>query len=245
MFFGEYIYSMNDSPIGIFDSGIGGLTVLDECRRILPRENYLYLADFAHAPYGNKTTDEIFGLAQACVETLLSHGVKAVVAACNTATNAAADRLRRLFDVPIIGLEPALKPAYEAHTDGTAVLLCTAATAEQEKFKQLLSRYGNMNLIVSTQKNLAAQIENCIADADAMRRITEEIFGGFKNVSEVILGCTHYVFLKPYIEEYFFSRGESVKIFDGNLGAAKRLKAVLKQRGALTQRKRRGSVEFI
>ena len=237
---------MNNSPVGIFDSGIGGISVLNECRSVLPRENFIYLADSENAPYGNRSADEILALARACVNTLLSRGVKAIVAACNTATSVAAATLRQTLDVPLIGLEPAIKPAYEHCKDKETLLLCTAATSKQEKFINLVKEYGDMNLSILPQKHLAAYIEKNIGDGNAMRKITEEIFRDKTHVSGIILGCTHYVFLKPFIAEFFGKCGNGgVMIFDGNAGAARRLKAVLTKSDALAERTERGAVEFI
>ncbi len=237
---------MDNSPVGIFDSGIGGISVLNECRSLLPHENFIYLADGKNAPYGNKSAEEILSLSLDCANALCSRGAKAVVAACNTATSVAAATLRQILPVPLIGLEPAIKPAYERRKERETVLLCTVATSKQEKFKNLLAKYGDMNLTVLPQKDLAEYIENNIGNAEKMRKVTEEIFGDRTQIGGVILGCTHYVFLKPYIAEFFLRHGNgNVEIFDGNAGAARRLEYVLEQNNALAERECGGTVEFI
>ena len=237
---------MNNAPIGIFDSGIGGISVLTECRKTMPNENFIYLADFANAPYGNKSAEEILALSAACVNKLLSRGVKAIVAACNTATSVAANKLRTTLNVPLIGLEPALKPACEQCLSKEIILLCTVATSKQDKFQNLLKTCGNARLIVLPQKDLAENIEKNFSDHGEMRRAVKEIFAGKTNAGGVVLGCTHYVFLKPFIAEFFAENGNSnVKIFDGNGGAARRLMSVLAEKNALSDRSERGSVEFI
>ena len=237
---------MNDNPVGIFDSGIGGISVLSECRKILPHENFIYLADFSHAPYGNKSAEEILSLALNCTEALIKNGAKAVVAACNTATSVAAETLRQTLGVPLIGLEPAIKPLYGQCKEKESVLLCTVATSRQKKFGNLLKEYGDMDLTVMPQENLAEYIEQNIGDGEALKNITEEIFRGKEHIGGIVLGCTHYVFLKPYIKKFFRDSGNGdVKIFDGTFGAAKHLKYVLEQNDLSSGRSSGGTVEFI
>ena len=131
-------------PIGIFDSGIGGLCVLKLCAKKLPNEKFIYLADKANMPYGEKSTDEIKAAAMSCAATLIGMGCKAIVVACNTATETAIDDIRRLFpSTVVIGLEPALKPCYYGVGNGYAVALVTSATERSPKFKRLMSAYGD------------------------------------------------------------------------------------------------------
>jgi glutamate racemase len=233
---------MSEAPIGIFDSGIGGVTTLDACRRLLFNEDFIYIADERFAPYGDKPEEFIVGRVFACARRLADMGAKAVVIACNTATNAGAGRLRTAFPLPVVGLEPAVKPAYEAYTGGRAVLPCTPATAASAKFRTLLSRFGGYNLTVLPLARLAGLIEKNIENPDVLEPYIREIFSPYPDLSQIILGCTHYVFLRGMLERIF---GGRVKIFDGNDGAAKRLKLLLQARNLLSPRPSVGRVEFL
>ena len=237
---------MNDNPIGIFDSGIGGIALLKECASLLPHESFLYHADFENAPYGNKSEYEIFSVSLENVELLLSYGAKAIVVACNTATGVAVDKLRKIIDVPIIGLEPAVKPACEDNKSKPVVLLCTNATARQEKFIKLIQNYGNERLSVLPQENLAKYVEDHVGDAAAMKKVVQEIFTGKTDAESVVLGCSHYTYLKKYIIEFFKENGnESIKIYDGISGTAKQLRSVLQSNNLLSDSISTGFIEFV
>ncbi len=233
---------MNDYPIGFFDSGIGGLTTLYQCRKALVAEDFIYLPDFENVPYGNKSSQEIETLSFLNVEKLLRFKVKAIVIACNTATSVAAEKLRESYTMPIIGLEPALKPAFDAKGAGKVLLLCTYATAHQEKFKRLMDNYGG-NVIVAPQRDLAALIEKNIFSLERIRPEVYGILSKYDGVSSVVLGCTHYVFIKNMINDFYCGR---LKIYDGNAGAAKRLKYLLEKNDALSSKTgSKGSVIFL
>lgn len=232
---------MSDAPIGVFDSGVGGVSVLKACLDVLPSENFVYLADRSGMPYGNKTHEEIEKRVELCVQTLQSEGVKAIVAACNTATNVGIASLRKKYDMPFVGLEPAVKPAAENCGRGNILVLLTPLTAEQEKFKKLKEKYDNGRLIIAPQENLAEEVEEHIDDYHALKKPVYDILRRYKNVEGVVLGCTHYVFLRPIVEEFY---GGRIKIFDGNDGAARRLKSVLESDRLLSRGLRR-SLKFI
>ncbi|MEA5067560.1 MAG: glutamate racemase, partial [Christensenellaceae bacterium] len=138
---------MDDRPIGVFDSGVGGVSVLRSLVRVLPGERYLYYGDTRNAPYGDRAEAEIRSLTRAAAERLLGQGVKALVIACNTATSAAAEALRCALDIPVIGMEPALKPAALARGRGKVLVMATAATLRQGKFRALMERYGRDALV--------------------------------------------------------------------------------------------------
>jgi glutamate racemase len=236
---------VNVSPIGIFDSGAGGLTVLEECVKLLPREDFIYLSDKRYAPYGDKSTEDIIIRAQKCTERLLEYNCKAVVVACNTATNAAISSLRKNYKCPFIGVEPALKPAYERFFDKKAVLLCTAATAAAPKFKRLYKKYKGGFLTVAPQKALAMLIENNLCDLEKIRTCVYEIIKPYMDYDVVILGCTHYVFVKNLIRGFFKENGRDIVILDGNAGTANRLKDILTVRDMLNLSSGAGRVEML
>ncbi len=229
------------SRIGIFDSGIGGITVLDAIRKILPCEDYVYLADSKNAPYGVKSADEIRRIVKANLDNLLARNVKAIVAGCNTATAVMTDEMRNALNVTFVGLEPALKPAVEA-TCGKIIVLTTLATANSQKFATLLHRYKSADITVLPQASLASDVEKNVEELTALKPKIEEIFKPYPNVDAVVLGCTHYVFLYDLIKEIL---GEKVKIFHGNDGVAKRLRSQLQKRNKLKDSNKIGDVEFI
>lgn len=234
---------MNNNPIGVFDSGIGGITVLDSCRARLPHENFVYVCDPKHMPYGNLPAERIRERVDACVRELLQADCKAVVAACNTATNVGISWLRSEYKTIFVGLEPALKPAKEACGTGGILVLCTRATAAQPKFGELLARYGGRNVIVAAQSGLAEFVEQNIDKPDLLREKTFSVLQPYgSHIRGVVLGCTHYVFLRPYIQEFY--RGEAL-VFDGNEGAAKRLGTLLAENDLLSARTGAGGVKFI
>lgn len=227
-------------PIGIFDSGIGGLTVLDECRRLLPREDFVYLSDCRNAPYGSRDETFIRGRVFACADILLGEGAKAVVVACNTATNVGIGDLRKRYSCAFVGVEPAVKPAAEALCRGYAAVLVTEATARQQKFMRLIESCGAQKCRVLPQKDLAMLVERNIENLERIRPDVERIFEERENLESVVLGCTHYVFLKDMIRDIL---GAGVEIYDGGAGTARRLKAILEKEGQLEEG--RGEVRFI
>lgn len=223
---------MNNAPIGVFDSGVGGISTLRSCLDALPNESFIYLADRSGLPYGNKTLEAISARVDTCVNTLLREGVKAVVVACNTATNVGIKTLRETYAVPFVGVEPALKPAVEACGRGNVLLLLTAATEKQDKFRALKEKYDNGRVIVAPQETLASEVENHIENVEALRGTVYSILRRYKNVEGVVLGCTHYLFLRPLIHDFYNGH---IKIFDGNAGTARRLKAVLEEGSLLAE----------
>ncbi len=216
---------MRDDPIGVFDSGVGGLNVLKECAELLPCEKFIYLADEANMPYGNKTYAEIKYLAEKCAATLFAMNCKAVVVACNTATVTAVDGIRKLFGSRIVvGLEPAVKPCYrELGKNGYAVALVTDATYRSYKFERLLQTCEN-KIIPIARPELARLIENHADDISAVETHVFDILADHKNAEAVILGCSHYTYITDIIRKFY---GGSVKIYDGAHGAAERLKYCL------------------
>ena len=199
----EYICNM---LIGLFDSGVGGLTVLAACRRALPGARYLYLDDCANCPYGGRTGEEITALARDCADVLIRAGCDAVVIACNTATAAAASVIRARYpDKTVLGIEPAVKPALAA-VKGRVLLLATPATAA-------LRRYGS-RVIVGAEPRLAEEIERAYGDPEALRALASATLAKYSGYSAVVTGCSHYAHLIPYIP---------CPVFDGADGVARLL----------------------
>ena len=231
---------MNENPIGIFDSGSGGLTVLDACRNLMPEENYVYVSDSRSGGWGGLAEEQINERVRACVSLLRNYRCKAVVAACNTATEVAIGALRQEYDLPFVGLEPALKPAVAAFPTGRILVLCTPATARQPKFEALVRDYGNENVLVRPQPTLASRIEKNLHSPEKLRDDVERIAKA-DPADAVVLGCTHYVFLRAMFERLF---GGAEHVFDGNLGAAHHLEELLFLRGLRRTHGKIGHVTF-
>ena len=231
---------MNDM-IGFFDSGVGGVSVLHTARRILPNEHFLYYGDNGHAPYGPKPLEEIRRLSAESVGVLLDRGVKAVVIACNTATSAYAEILRAELKLPVIGMEPALKPAQEARHGGEILVLATQATLTLPKFQRLMKRYGD-HVIPVVGRGLVELVEAGRADSPETEAALRELLGKYvgRSIDSVVLGCTHYPFLAGAIRRMF----PEAELFDGRTGTCMRLKHLL-EAGGLRSKGTEGSVEFL
>lgn len=210
----------NLSPIGVFDSGVGGISTLRELVRILPNERFLYYGDDAHAPYGIRPTEEVRELTALCVRELVDAGVKAVVLACNTATAAAAGYLREKYpDLPIIGAEPALKPAVDGGHRRIGVM-ATPTTLHAQKFHDLAERFGGRaEIIPLPAAGLVELIERDIRSGEALEALLAERLAPAmdQKVDALVLGCTHYPFVREAIASVV---GKGVALYDGNLGIA-------------------------
>ena len=232
---------MSNEPIGVFDSGVGGLCVLRLCADAMPLERFIYLADSANMPYGEKSASDIIRAACTCAERLFSMNCKAVVVACNTATETAIDYIRRLFPNKIIvGLEPAVKPCLAELGGGYGVALVTPATAKSPKFGRLISGAGG-RIVCAPQPRLAATIERFIGEPDNLRPVVARMLAPYSDAEAVVLGCSHYTYLRPLIDEFY---GGRVKIYDGASGAAMRLKSLLKERRMCAQGGSKGAIRF-
>lgn len=232
------------SPIGIFDSGVGGLSVLREIRRELPQENLLYVADSAHAPYGEKSPQFIEARAIAITEFLISQGVKAVVVACNTASGAAVETLRARFSVPIIAMEPAVKPAVARTRSGVIGVLATSRTLNSESFVRLTARYGAYaEILVQACPGLVEQVEAGNLSGEQTRelliRYLEPLLA--QQADTIVLGCTHYPFLAPLICEI---AGSSVEIIDPAGAIARELRRRLGEHKLLANNVEAGMEKF-
>ena len=210
-------------PIGVFDSGVGGLSVLRHVRAMLPGEDLLYVADSAHAPYGDKSAQFIEARAMAIAEFLVARDAKALVVACNTATAAAIAALRQRFDLPIVGMEPAVKPAAEATRSGVIGVLATSGTLDSGKFAELVRRFGSQaRVIVQPCPGLVEQVEL----GDLAGPLTRRLLEGFvaplldAGADTLVLGCTHFPFLEPLLRELV---GGEVAIIESGAAVARQL----------------------
>lgn len=218
--------------IGVFDSGVGGMSVLKHLVAQMPHEEFHYFGDSAFAPYGTKPKEQIAQRSCAIAKKFIDEGAKALVIACNTATAAAADELRATYPhVPIVGVEPALKPAVTAYPHGTVVVLATKATLSLQKYHNLESRLHPSAKVISIPgEGLVELIESGQADSEQMHKRLAELLGDYAGqVDAVVLGCTHYPFIKKQISSVL----GDVEFFDGGAGAAHQLKRLLGQANLL------------
>ncbi len=231
--------------IGFFDSGIGGISVLREAIRILPNENYIYFGDSKNAPYGVKSPKQVEELSCKVVDRLLAMDTKAIVVACNTATSAAIESLRKNYKhIPIIGIEPALKPAIEYYGNGTVVIMATPMTLAEKKFNRLREKFSEKSHIVPMPcEGLVEIIESGHLEGEIVENYLEERFKNLdkKNISSVVLGCTHYPFIKGALKNVL---GNNVTIIDGSLGTAKQLQRILKNNNMLNKSENKGNIKI-
>ena len=232
---------MQFEPIGVFDSGIGGLGVLTQCLGALPDESFVYLADEKNMPYGQKSEAEIRNAALAAADFLAKKGCKAIVVACNTATEVAIDDIRRKYPALItVGLEPAVRPCCRELGRGYAVALVTEATARSEKFKNLVSVCDG-RVKVAPQNDLARLVEMHKADLELLRKPVSDVLRPYSDAESVILGCSHYTYLRGLVREFY---GERIKIYDGAEGAAARLNYLLALKKKKAPKGQKGKVEY-
>ena len=214
-------------PIGVFDSGIGGLSVLKEIHQLLPHESLIYVGDSAHAPYGDRSANFVKQRSIAISDFLLDKGVKAIVIACNTATAESAELLRERFDVPVIGLEPAIKPAAKLSKSGIIGVLATQRTISSERLLGLTERFAkDKKVLAQACPGLVEQVEACeLNDAKTDALLKKYILPLLsQGVDALILGCTHYPFLLPAIQKIV---GEEIEILETGRPVAEQLKRVL------------------
>ncbi|NLZ47415.1 MAG: glutamate racemase [Clostridiales bacterium] len=234
-----------EAPIGFFDSGIGGLSVLREAIKLLPRENFIYFGDSKNAPYGTKTVDEIKRLSYAAADFLLGKGVKAIVIACNTATSAAASDLRSTYpEIPIIGIEPAIKPAVQLNRRGKILIMATPLTISEKKFNNLMKSFENTSEIIPIPcAGLAELIESGNIESLEIRRFLEIKLKPYLSfdISTIVLGCTHYPFIKDHLSAIV---GEDIPIIDGSFGTAKQLRRLLIQKDLINESIEAGKIEI-
>lgn len=232
-----------NSFVGVFDSGLGGISVLKSLVSELPHEQFSFFGDSLNSPYGDREPDDIVALSRAIVERQLDAGAKAVVIACNTATAAAAATLRNEYpNVPIIGVEPALKPAVQAFPQGRILVMATAATLALEKYQRLEEHWsGQADVIPVACVGLVDLIERGDVESHEIRELIERHVGTYRDtVDAVVLGCTHYPFVRKVIRDVV---GDA-PFFDGGAGTARQLRTVLTARGLLAPQEAMGGVRF-
>lgn len=231
------ILSDNEKAIGVFDSGLGGISVLRQLRQQMPNEHYIYYGDSAFAPYGEKSKEEITEHCFGIMDFFVKKGVKAVVIACNTATSACVNDLREAYpDLPIIGMEPALKVVADGKKNRTIIVMATHFTLKEKKFHDLMARYSNENTIIKlpTPKLVEIVEQNKLQDDVLVDETLHEYLDPFmdKNVHSIVLGCTHFVFYKEKIKRMV---GNQILVVDGNEGTAKHVEKILKNKGELRE----------
>ena len=231
-------------PIGVFDSGVGGVSVLRELVRIMPNENFIYIGDSKNAPYGTKSHEEIFVHAQNCADILINKGVKALVVACNTATSVCIEELRQKYtDLPVIGIEPALKPAVMSKDNPVVVVMATPLTLKEKKFADLCKKFEKKaDIIPLPCPGLMELVEEGHTSDNVVREFLENCFlkTGRTTFDTVVLGCTHYPFVKGVISELH----PETMIFDGGEGTARQVKRLLLKNGLLNSCDKKGEVVF-
>ena len=228
---------MNNQPIGVFDSGIGGLTVLKKIITILPNESYLYYADTQNVPYGTKPKEEVKKYVKEAVDFLVSKHVKAIVVACNTATSIAIQDLRSNYTLPIIGIEPAAKPAVENRGSKKVLIMATPTTIREEKLKDLLEQLSAQESVdLIAMPKLVEFAEKREFESNAVKEYIKKELESYnlEDYSELVLGCTHFPFFKKTLSAIF---PKDTQIIDGSLGVANRLKNVLEEQNLLGNRK--------
>ena len=224
---------MNNQPIGVFDSGIGGLTVLKKIIDVLPNESYIYYADTMHVPYGTKPKEEVKKYVKEAVDFLLFQNVKAIVVACNTATSIAIQELRNYYTLPIIGIEPAAKPAVENRGSKKVLIMATPTTIREEKLKDLLEQLNAQDSVdLIAMPKLVEFAERREFESDAVKEYIQKELENYhlENYSELVLGCTHFPFFKKTLSAIF---PKDTQMIDGSLGVANRLKNVLEEQNLL------------
>ena len=232
---------MKTAPIAVFDSGVGGISVLKELVALMPGENYLYFGDSANAPYGEKTTEEVRELTLQAAKMLFARGAKALVVACNTATSAAIHILRETYpEKIIIGIEPALKVATDRFPTGNIGVMATAVTLREEKLTHQLERFPEAKVERIGAPGLVKRIEQGEIDSIETEELLRKILAPYVGkLDALVLGCTHYPFVKETVGRIL---GEKTQLIDGGAGTARQTKRCLEQADLLNDGP--GSVTF-
>lgn len=231
-------------PIGVFDSGVGGISVLKHIHTLLPNEDLMYVADSKFAPYGNKTPEFIQERALWITDFLIGKGAKALVVACNTATAAAVDLLRQKYHLPIIGMEPAVKPAAAASKTGVIGVLATSGTLKSAQFAALLDHYGQQVEVVT---QACHGLVECVERGELDSTATQDLLASYvqpliaAGADTIVLGCTHYPFVRILIENLV---GDDVVLIDTGAAVAKELKRRLEDARLLNAETQIGQVGF-
>lgn len=235
---------MNNNPIGIFDSGVGGTSIWKEIQKRLPSEDTIYLADSKNAPYGEKSPEQILQLSLKNTEFLLDKGCKIIVVACNTATTNAIDYLRENYRVPIIGIEPAIKPAALQSRSKTVGILATKGTLSSRLFHSTSEIHAKgIKIIEREGVGLVPLIEQGKMASEEIRNLLQTHLEPMldEDIDYLVLGCTHYPYLLPLLRELL---PENVQIIDSGEAVARQTKAVLEHKGLVNPSEKLGRYQF-
>jgi len=230
-------------PIGLFDSGIGGTSIWKEIHALLPYEDSIYLADTRNAPYGQRSKQEIIDLSFKNTDFLLAQGCKIIVVACNTATTNAIDELRAAYDVPFIGIEPAIRPAAIHTKTNTIGILATQGTLSSELFSKAISGFNNIKIIEQVGRNLVTLIEGGKLQSDEMHDLLVKYLKPMidANIDHLVLGCSHYPYLIPQIRKIL---PDTVTIIDSGQAVARQTRQVLQSHNLLNDSAHTGTQVF-
>lgn len=233
-------------PIGFFDSGVGGISILRQAIQLMPQEDYIYFGDSKNAPYGTKNVNEVKELTMKAAEFLINKGIKTLVIACNTATSAAINDLRKMYvDLPIIGIEPALKPAVELNRKGKIIIMATPMTLFETKFNDLMKKYETKaDILPMPCSGLVELIESGVVEGNELNLFLKGKFEKIvqNDIAAIVLGCTHYPFIKNELSKVV---GNSIPIIDGSYGTAKQLKKQLINNDIVNDKNSKGNVNII
>lgn len=234
---------INNNPIGLFDSGIGGTSIWKEIHELLPNEDTLYLADSKNAPYGQKSKEEIIHLSIKNTEFLLNENAKLIVVACNTATTNAIKELRANYDVPFIGIEPAIKPAALNSQQKVIGILATQGTLNSSLFHETAEKFQDTRIIEQIGHGLVPLIENGAIYSDEMNKLLHEYLEPMimANIDYLVLGCSHYPYLIPQIKRIL---PPHIKIIDSGEAVAKQTKKILEETVGLSDPFKKGNPIF-
>ena len=218
--------------IAVFDSGVGGISVLRELRKQMPGENYLYFGDSANAPYGNRSTEQVRQLTLQAVERMRPRGIKALVIACNTATSAAVRVLREMYpDLIVVGIEPALKMAADRFPHGRVGVMATKVTLREEKFAYQAARFPQVQVERICAPGLVELIEAGKVSGPEVEKLLKEILNPFVGkLDALVLGCTHYPFVRKTATQIL---GPATALFDGGEGTARHTRHLLEEAGLI------------
>ena len=234
-----------EMPVAVFDSGVGGISVLRELVRQMPGEDFLFRGDSAHAPYGTKPAAEILRLTTENIAQMAEDGIKGIVIACNTATSAAITPVRQIYtDIPVVGIEPAIKPAVKSRPGAKVLVMATPMTVKGEKFLRLVHRFEEEGTIIPLAcPGLMEFVEAGKLSGPEIGAYLSDLLGPYRDsgIDAVVLGCTHYPFVRRQVAKVM---GEGVLIVDGSEGTAREMKRRLGEAGLLRDRTQGGTVKF-
>lgn len=233
----------NNNPIGLFDSGVGGTSIWSAIHELLPHENTIYLADSKNAPYGQKSKEEIIELSIKNTEFLLNKNCKLIVVACNTATTNAIKVLREKYDIPFVGIEPAIKPAAIQSNKNIIGILATQGTLNSELFHQAVEKYKDTKIIEQIGNGLVSLIENGFMNSPEMDLLLHKYLQPMidANIDYLVLGCSHYPYLIPQIRKIL---PKDIKIIDSGEAVARQTKNLLAEKVGLNKEKSLGKNIF-